>query len=101
MTTCCVMSSHVMSVSCQYHDIMLCHVMSCSILFHPSCPSHIPIIFLYEVFNFFFNVFAGSALLVIGAIIDHPTDLIWYLGHSLPQLSTFFTTYIMLRSLSG
>lgn len=54
----------------------------------------------YYINVFFVSIIAGSLLSGITQIIEQPTEIINMLGTSIPKTGTFFTTFVMLRSLT-
>jgi hypothetical protein len=58
--------------------------------------------FLFQVVNVFLvTTIAGSIFNAVAAIIDHPEAMFQMLGNSLPHMSSFFITFIIIKAFFG
>jgi hypothetical protein len=58
--------------------------------------------FLFEIFNFFvIPTVTGSLSIAIKQIIDHPAEMFYLLGESIPSTANFFVSYVLVTSLTG
>lgn len=75
---------------------------------HQGYPSHGSIdlvtmlkLYIFQVVNIFFvSIIGGSAFNSLKQVVDDPRTLVPVLGVALPKTGTFFTSYVMLQSLT-